>query len=37
MQFKQHCESNSYGVVREFVGHGIGKDMHEDPHGSQLW
>ena len=28
---QQHCESNSYGVVREFVGHGIGKDMHEDP------
>lgn len=26
-----HCESNGYGVVREFVGHGIGKDMHEDP------
>lgn len=28
---QQHCESNSYGVVREFVGHGIGKGMHEDP------
>ena len=28
---QQHCEANSYGVVREFVGHGIGKDMHEDP------
>lgn len=28
---QQFCESNSYGVVREFVGHGIGKDMHEDP------
>lgn len=26
-----YCESNSYGVVREFVGHGIGKEMHEDP------
>ena len=24
---QQHCESNSYGVVREFVGHGIGKEM----------
>lgn len=22
---QQHCEANSYGVVREFVGHGIGK------------
>ncbi|RGM49760.1 MULTISPECIES: type I methionyl aminopeptidase [Bacteroides] len=28
---QQHCESNSYGVVREFVGHGIGMEMHEDP------
>ena len=28
---QQHCEANSYGVVREFVGHGIGKKMHEDP------
>lgn len=26
-----HCEANGYGVVREFVGHGIGKEMHEDP------
>lgn len=26
-----HCESYGYGVVREFVGHGIGKKMHEDP------
>lgn len=22
---QQYCESHSYGVVREFVGHGIGK------------
>ena len=28
---QQHVESNGYGVVREFVGHGIGRDMHEDP------
>ena len=28
---QQHCESHSYGVVRELVGHGIGKEMHEDP------
>ena len=26
-----HCEAQGYGVVREFVGHGIGRDMHEDP------
>ena len=24
-------EAEGYGVVREFVGHGIGKSMHEDP------
>ncbi len=28
---QQHCESHGYGVVREFVGHGIGHEMHEDP------
>lgn len=28
---QSHCEANSYGVVREFVGHGIGHEMHEDP------
>lgn len=26
-----YCEKHGYGVVREFVGHGIGKEMHEDP------
>lgn len=25
------CESYGYGVIREFVGHGIGRQMHEDP------
>jgi methionyl aminopeptidase len=25
------CEAEGYGIVREFVGHGIGKSMHEDP------
>ena len=28
---QKHCESHGYGVVREFVGHGIGRNMHEDP------
>lgn len=28
---QNHCESYSYGVVREFVGHGIGREMHEEP------
>jgi methionyl aminopeptidase len=26
-----HAEKNGYGVVRELVGHGVGKDLHEDP------
>jgi methionyl aminopeptidase len=26
-----HAEKNGYSVVREFVGHGIGKAMHEEP------
>ena len=25
------CEAEGYGEVQEFVGHGIGKSMHEDP------
>lgn len=28
---QKHCESEGYGVVRELVGHGIGKSMHESP------
>ena len=24
-------ESNGFSVVRDFVGHGIGRNMHEDP------
>ncbi len=26
-----HCEDHGYGVVRELVGHGLGKAMHEKP------
>ena len=26
-----HAESNGFSVVRELVGHGVGKDLHEDP------
>jgi len=25
------CEERGYGVVREYTGHGIGKELHEDP------
>ncbi len=28
---QSHAESHGYGVVRELVGHGLGKKMHEDP------
>lgn len=28
---QQHAESNGFSVVRELVGHGLGKDMHEEP------
>ncbi len=28
---QQYVEANGYSVVREFVGHGVGKSMHEDP------
>ena len=28
---QKHAESNGYSVVRELVGHGIGKRMHEPP------
>jgi methionyl aminopeptidase len=28
---QEHVEKNGYSVVREFVGHGIGRALHEDP------
>lgn len=28
---QQHCEKHGYGVVRELVGHGLGKKLHEGP------
>src|SRR5678816_3453499 len=28
---QQHAEANGYSVVRDYVGHGIGRRMHEDP------
>lgn len=28
---QNHCEKNGFGVVRELVGHGLGREMHEGP------
>ena len=28
---QDHCEAQKYGIVRELTGHGIGREMHEDP------
>ncbi len=28
---QQHAEKHGYGVVRELVGHGLGRQLHEDP------
>ena len=28
---QQYCEERGYGVVRDFVGHGVGRKLHEDP------
>jgi methionyl aminopeptidase len=28
---QEHAEAHGYSVVREYVGHGIGRKMHEDP------
>ena len=28
---QRHIESNGFSVVRAFVGHGIGRDLHEEP------
>lgn len=28
---QSHVESHGYSVVREYVGHGIGRNLHEDP------
>ncbi len=28
---QEYCEARGYSIVRDFVGHGIGRAMHEDP------
>lgn len=28
---QEHVESAGFGVIRDFLGHGVGRNMHEDP------
>lgn len=28
---QHHCEAHGYGVVRDLVGHGLGRSLHEEP------
>lgn len=28
---QEYCESRNYSVIRKYVGHGVGKELHEDP------
>lgn len=28
---QMHVESNGYAICKKYIGHGIGRDMHEDP------
>ena len=28
---QSYAEENGYGVVRDLIGHGVGRDLHEDP------
>src|ERR1700744_1988003 len=30
---QEHAERNGFGVVKELVGHGVGRDLHEKPEG----
>ena len=30
-QVQEHAEKNGFSVVRDMVGHGVGRQMHEDP------
>ena len=31
LQYNNYAENFGYGVVRELVGHGVGKNLHESP------
>ena len=35
-QIQQFVEGHRFSVVREFVGHGVGRSMHEDPQGANF-
>lgn len=28
---QEHCEAYGYGVVKKFIGHGVGRQLHESP------
>ena len=28
---QEYAESNGFGVIREYLGHGSGRELHEDP------
>lgn len=28
---EEHCTSYGYGIVKQYVGHGVGRDLHESP------
>ena len=28
---QEHCSAKGYGIVTELVGHGVGRDLHEEP------
>jgi methionyl aminopeptidase len=36
-QVQRRVESQGFGVVRDFVGHGIGRERHEEPKGPNCW
>ena len=37
MAIQKYVESQGYSVVREYTGHGVGRNMHEDPQVPNWW
>jgi methionyl aminopeptidase len=37
MAVQQFVEQHGYGVVREYTGHGVGRNMHEEPQVPNWW